>query len=78
MYFLKSCTSTPDTLTCLRQADVNVLHQSTVDITFGRRHGHATFIPVVDGTFITDRSTVLLNKAKLNTVRTVIPIDLIH
>jgi len=61
-----------------RSGHVDLPTSSRVDITFGRRHGHATFIPVVDGTFITDRSTVLLNKGKLNTVCTVIPIDLIH
>ncbi|KDR78758.1 hypothetical protein GALMADRAFT_137768 [Galerina marginata CBS 339.88] len=61
-----NCSSAADTLECLREADVNLLETANVEINASGFFGTFVFVPVVDGTFITDRPTVLLKKGKLN------------
>ncbi|KAF5360642.1 hypothetical protein D9756_005136 [Leucocoprinus leucothites] len=60
------CSSASDALACLRQADVDVLNAANNNITAAGFYGLLTFTPVVDGTFLTDRPTVLLKRGKLN------------
>ncbi|KAJ3561270.1 hypothetical protein NP233_g10298 [Leucocoprinus birnbaumii] len=60
------CSSAPDELECLRQIDVELLNKANVNITNKGFYGLFTFVPVVDGSFITDRPTELLLRGKLN------------
>lgn len=63
-----SCSSSSDTLGCLRKAEVTVL--ATAHKSIGRATFFGTFIPVpvVDGTFITQSPLKALKAGKLNTV----------
>jgi len=67
---LYRCTSAPDTFKCLREANVTALQAANIKINSDGFFGTFTFVPVVDGTFITDRPTQLLRDKKVNTVRT--------
>ncbi|KAJ3568624.1 hypothetical protein NP233_g5591 [Leucocoprinus birnbaumii] len=60
------CSSASDTLACLRRTDADVLNQANNNITAAGFFGLLTFTPVVDGTFLTDRPTALLQRGKLN------------
>ncbi|KAF5348564.1 hypothetical protein D9756_009623 [Leucocoprinus leucothites] len=60
------CSSTSDALACLRQADTDVLNQANNNITAQGFYGLLTFTPVIDGTFLTDRPSVLLRRGQLN------------
>ena len=64
-----SCTSARDTLDCLRAADVNSLQSANVEINASGFFGTFVFVPVVDGSFITERPTELLKAGKVNGVR---------
>jgi len=64
------CTSASDTFKCLREANVTTLQAANIKINSDGFFGTFTFVPVVDGTFITDRPTQLLRDKKVNTVRT--------
>ena len=61
------CASVSDTLKCLRHANVTALQAANRQINSSGFYSTSTFLPVVDGTFITDRPTRLL-KDKVNTV----------
>ncbi|KAE9396306.1 alpha/beta-hydrolase [Gymnopus androsaceus JB14] len=63
-----NCSSSSDTLGCLRKAEVTVL--ATAHKSIGRATFFGTFIPVpvVDGTFITQSPLKALKAGKLNTV----------
>ncbi|KAG0700092.1 Alpha/Beta hydrolase protein [Suillus ampliporus] len=61
-----NCTSSSDTLSCLRAADVNTLQTLNVNISLNVFFGTIVFAPVVDGTFIVERPTVTISKGRLN------------
>jgi carboxylesterase type B len=64
-----SCSSAQDTLDCLRTVDVNFLQNANVEINASGFFGTFVFVPVVDGSFITERPTELLKAGKVNGVR---------
>ncbi|KAF8451113.1 Alpha/Beta hydrolase protein [Boletus edulis BED1] len=61
-----SCSSSSDTLSCLRSASVSTLSNVNNQIESSGFYATATFDPVVDGTFIIERPTVTLGKGKHN------------
>ncbi|KDR78748.1 hypothetical protein GALMADRAFT_64526 [Galerina marginata CBS 339.88] len=61
-----NCSSAVDTLRCLRQVDVNTLQAANTEINSSGFFGTFVFVPVIDGTFITDRPTQLLKEKKIN------------
>ncbi|KAL0566001.1 hypothetical protein V5O48_016020, partial [Marasmius crinis-equi] len=61
-----NCLSSSDSLACLRAADVELLATANVNINTAGLFGTATFVPVVDGTFITQSPTAALRQGKLN------------
>ncbi|KDR83231.1 hypothetical protein GALMADRAFT_221150 [Galerina marginata CBS 339.88] len=61
-----NCSSAADTLNCLRNADLNTLQTANKVINSSGFFGTFVFVPVVDGTFITDRPTQLLKEKKIN------------
>ncbi|KAG1875719.1 Alpha/Beta hydrolase protein [Suillus subluteus] len=61
-----NCTSSSDTLSCLRAADVNTLQTLNYNINVNGFFGTFVFVPVVDGTFILERPTVTIRKGRLN------------
>ncbi|KAF8886048.1 Alpha/Beta hydrolase protein [Gymnopilus junonius] len=60
------CSSTTDALKCLRQVDVNTLQAANTQINSAGFFGTFVFVPVVDGTFITDRPTQVLKNKRTN------------
>ncbi|KAH9481796.1 putative secreted lipase [Psilocybe cubensis] len=60
------CASAADALECLRQVDVNTLQNANAAINLSGFFGTFVFVPVIDGTFSTDRPTVLLKEGKVN------------
>jgi len=58
-------------LECLRQVNITTLQAANTEINASGFYGTFAFVPVVDGTFITDRPTQLLKNKKVNTVRAV-------
>ncbi|KAG1732243.1 Alpha/Beta hydrolase protein [Suillus paluster] len=61
-----NCSSSSDTLSCLRAADVNTLQTLNYNINIDGFFGTWVFVPVVDGTFIVERPTVTISKGRLN------------
>ncbi|KAH0839491.1 Alpha/Beta hydrolase protein [Lanmaoa asiatica] len=61
-----NCTSSPDTLSCLRAANINTLEYLNNKINYDAFYGTYTFVPVVDGVFIIARPTVALAEGKVN------------
>ncbi|PPQ79378.1 hypothetical protein CVT25_002648 [Psilocybe cyanescens] len=61
-----NCSSSTDTLNCLRLGDVDVLQAANVAINTNGFFGTFVFVPVVDGTLIRDRPTNLLKQKKIN------------
>ncbi|KAJ7315428.1 Alpha/Beta hydrolase protein [Mycena albidolilacea] len=61
-----NCSAAGDTLGCLRAADVNALQTANTQINNGGFFGTFLFVPVVDGTFITQRPTLSLQQSKVN------------
>ncbi|KAG2064949.1 alpha/beta-hydrolase [Suillus decipiens] len=61
-----NCSSSSDTLSCVRAADVNTLQTLNYNTNLNGHHGTLTFVPVVDGTFIVEKPTVTLIKGRLN------------
>ncbi|KAF8183427.1 Alpha/Beta hydrolase protein [Pholiota molesta] len=59
-----NCTSSKDSLECLRGVDVNTLQAANTEINASGFFGTFVFVPVVDGTFITARPTELLRSAR--------------
>ncbi|KAF8879332.1 Alpha/Beta hydrolase protein [Gymnopilus junonius] len=73
-----NCSSAIDTLDCLRQADLSILQPINTDIEAAGFFGTFTFVPVVDGEFITDRPTKLLKEGKINTHALVLSVTNAH
>ncbi|KAG7095880.1 hypothetical protein E1B28_006569 [Marasmius oreades] len=61
-----NCTSAHDTLTCLRQTDTKALQTINSNINEAGFYGSFTFVPVVDGKFITRRPTKSMRRGKVN------------
>ncbi|KAF9475480.1 alpha/beta-hydrolase [Pholiota conissans] len=61
-----NCSSSTDTLACLRNADVNVLQATSANISNSAFFGTFLYLPVVDGKFMTKRPTQLLKEGNLN------------
>ncbi|KIJ61015.1 hypothetical protein HYDPIDRAFT_177203 [Hydnomerulius pinastri MD-312] len=61
-----NCGPSSDTLSCLRDADVNTLASLDATINESGFYGVYTFVPVIDGTFIVERPTVTLAKGRHN------------
>ncbi|KAL0578555.1 hypothetical protein V5O48_003456 [Marasmius crinis-equi] len=61
-----NCTSTDDTLACLRDADTNALQTANTNLNLAAFFGTFNFVPVVDGTFIRQRPTEALKQGKVN------------
>ncbi|KAG2751792.1 alpha/beta-hydrolase [Suillus brevipes Sb2] len=61
-----NCTSSSDTLSCLRAADVSTLQTLNYNINIDGFFGTFVFVAVVDGTFIVERPTVTINRGRLN------------
>ncbi|GLB44903.1 putative type-B carboxylesterase lipase family protein [Lyophyllum shimeji] len=61
-----NCASSTDTLNCLRGVDVASLQVTNVNISASALFGTFIFVPVVDGTFITQRATQALKQRKIN------------
>jgi len=61
-----NCSSAADTLSCLRSVNVTTLQAANSVINTSGFFGTFVFVPVVDGTFITDRPTQLLKEKKVN------------
>ncbi|KAG1732237.1 Alpha/Beta hydrolase protein [Suillus paluster] len=61
-----NCSSSSDTLSCLRAADTSTLQTLNYNININGFSGTFVFVPVVDGTFIVERPTVTISKGRLN------------
>ncbi|KAJ7573689.1 Alpha/Beta hydrolase protein [Mycena floridula] len=61
-----NCNSAIDTLTCLRDLDVETLATVNLDITPLAFYGTFTFVPVVDGTFITQSPILSMALGEVN------------
>ncbi|KAK0211189.1 Alpha/Beta hydrolase protein [Desarmillaria ectypa] len=61
-----NCTSAANSLTCLRNADVDILEQINIDVCSSGSYGTFVFVPVVDGDFIKQRPTAAMRDGKLN------------
>ncbi|KAK0442401.1 alpha/beta-hydrolase [Armillaria borealis] len=61
-----NCGHAQDSLECLRSADVSSLLEADTQIGFANFMGTYTFVPVVDGTFITERPMVTLQRGRVN------------
>ncbi|KAJ7470971.1 Alpha/Beta hydrolase protein [Mycena latifolia] len=61
-----NCTTATDVMPCLRSADANTLQTANTQINSGGFFGTFLFVPVVDGTFITQRPTLSLLQRKVN------------
>jgi acetylcholinesterase len=63
-----SCSSSTDSLSCLRNTSVSTLSNLNNQIEGNGFYGTATFVPVVDETLIVERPTVTLGKGNHNGV----------
>ncbi|KAJ7125564.1 Alpha/Beta hydrolase protein [Mycena crocata] len=63
-----NCTDAADSLACLRTADANTLEAANTRINNGGFFGTFLFVPVVDGSFITQRPSLALQQRKVNGV----------
>ncbi|KAJ6534884.1 Alpha/Beta hydrolase protein [Mycena capillaripes] len=63
---LANCTTTTDSMACLRAVDAIVLETANTNINLGGFFGTFLFVPVVDGVFITKRPTISLMEGKVN------------
>ncbi|THV05588.1 alpha/beta-hydrolase [Dendrothele bispora CBS 962.96] len=61
-----NCSSSSDSLACLRAVDVNTLQNANVAINRAGFFGTFVTVPVVDGTFITQRVIESLQQGKVN------------
>ncbi|KAJ7616846.1 alpha beta-hydrolase [Mycena polygramma] len=61
-----NCAAAADVMACLRSADANALQTANTQINNGGFFGTFLFVPVVDGTFITQRPTLSLQQGKVN------------
>ncbi|KAF8622796.1 hypothetical protein AX15_006726 [Amanita polypyramis BW_CC] len=60
------CSSSSNSLECLRDTDVARLQSANIDIAASAFYGTFIFVPVVDGTFITQRPTLALQAGRVN------------
>ncbi|KAF5352251.1 hypothetical protein D9757_012516 [Collybiopsis confluens] len=60
------CSSAHDQLACLRAADVATLNVVNSNLPRSSFFGTFTFVPVIDGDFITQRATIALREGKIN------------
>lgn len=72
-YLYYSCSTSTDTLACLREVDVDTLQVANVNICNSVFFGTFAFVPVVDGTLVTERPTQLLKQGKVNGVSCAYP-----
>jgi len=63
-----SCSDAEDTFACLVAIDSDTLNQANNASAFSAFYGTYVFVPVVDGTFITERPTVTLGRQVINGV----------
>ncbi|KAG6895967.1 hypothetical protein C0992_011221, partial [Termitomyces sp. T32_za158] len=61
-----SCSSATDTLACLRASDPTTLQTINVNLSTNAFFGTFIFVPVVDGSFITQRPTQAMKEHKVN------------
>ncbi|KAL0065729.1 hypothetical protein AAF712_007212 [Marasmius tenuissimus] len=61
-----NCTSSSDTLACLRGTDASLLQTINQNINAAGFFGTFVFVPVIDGTFIRQRATEALRQGKIN------------
>ncbi|KAJ7499547.1 Alpha/Beta hydrolase protein [Mycena latifolia] len=61
-----NCSTATDAMACLRSTDANVLQAANVQINNGAFFGTYTLVPVVDGSYITQRPTLSLLQRKVN------------
>ncbi|KAF8881219.1 Alpha/Beta hydrolase protein [Infundibulicybe gibba] len=61
-----NCSSAADTLACLRAVNVNTLQAANANIGNSAFFGTFIFVPVVDGTFITQRATQAFANRQVN------------
>ncbi|PPQ80632.1 hypothetical protein CVT25_001638 [Psilocybe cyanescens] len=61
-----NCVSAVDALDCLRKVDVDTLQNANTAMSSSAFYGTFVWVPVIDGTFITDRPTVLLKERRVN------------
>ncbi|KAK4688197.1 hypothetical protein P7C73_g1908, partial [Tremellales sp. Uapishka_1] len=61
-----NCTTASDTLSCLRSLSLDALIAADYNATVDSGPGDYTYTPVVDGTFVADRPSVLLAQGKIN------------
>ncbi|KAJ7183623.1 Alpha/Beta hydrolase protein [Mycena filopes] len=61
-----NCTTTADSMACLRTVDANTLQTANTQINNAGYWGTFVFVPVVDGTFITQRPTLSFLQGKVN------------
>ncbi|KIK58008.1 hypothetical protein GYMLUDRAFT_45569 [Collybiopsis luxurians FD-317 M1] len=61
-----NCSSAIDQLACLRAIDVAVLNEVNSNIQNTGFSGTYQFVPVIDGSFITQRATIALREGKFN------------
>ena len=62
------CFTARDALECLRQVDAPTLNKVNVNVSNSGFFGTCVFVPVVDGTLITERPTELLRLGRVNGV----------
>ncbi|KAF8630785.1 hypothetical protein AX15_002716 [Amanita polypyramis BW_CC] len=60
------CSSSSDSLECLRNTDVAKLQNVNTNVSFNAFYGTSIFVPIIDGTFITQRPTLSLRSGKVN------------
>ncbi|KAF8628592.1 hypothetical protein AX15_003815 [Amanita polypyramis BW_CC] len=60
------CSSSSNSLECLRNTDVTRLQNANTKVGTSVFYGTHVFVPVVDGTFITQRPTLALRAGKVN------------
>ncbi|KAJ8083146.1 hypothetical protein PM082_009015 [Marasmius tenuissimus] len=61
-----NCTSSSDTLACLRGTDASLLQTINQNLNAAGFFGTFVFVPVIDGTFIRQRATEALRQGKIN------------
>jgi len=61
-----NCSDAEDTFACLVAIDSDTLNQANNASAFSAFYGTYVFVPVVDGTFITERPTVTLGRQVIN------------
>ncbi|KAJ7131992.1 alpha beta-hydrolase [Mycena filopes] len=61
-----NCATATDAMSCLRAANATALQTANTNINLGGFFGTFVFVPVVDGTFITQRPTLSFMQGKVN------------